>query len=195
MSRGPRLRSMLIRKATLNDSVAISTCLFLAMEDIVYKLIGEHDQVKAQAFMTYFVERENNQYSHQNCWVVEGNHGVVAAVNVYDGGLLRELRHPVIEHLRSRFGRDFNHGDETQPGEYYIDALGVNSDQQNRGVGTNLLRFLINEYVNRQNKTLGLLVDEGNPNAKRLYLKLGFKSVGRKVLFGKTLEHLQITGE
>jgi len=54
------------------------------------------------------------------------------------------------------------------------------------------LQFLIDEYVNKHNQTLGLLVDEGNPNAKRLYLKSGFKSAGKKVLFGRNLEYLQI---
>jgi ribosomal protein S18 acetylase RimI-like enzyme len=107
---------------------------------------------------------------------------------------LRELRQPVIEYLRSKFNTDFNHEDETQAGEYYIDSFGVNPDQQSKGIGTKLLQFVIDEYVNKHNRTLGLLVDETNPDAKRLYLKLGFKSAGRRVLFGKNMEHLQIKG-
>ena len=31
-----------------------------------------------------------------------------------------------------------------------------------------------------------------NVNAKRLYLKMGFKNVGHKMLVGKNMEHLQI---
>jgi hypothetical protein len=46
--------------------------------------------------------------------------------------------------------------------------------------------------VSKQHQTLGLLVEEGNLNAKRLYLKLGFQSAGKKVVFGKHMEHLQI---
>lgn len=181
-----------VRKATRNDSEIIAAYLFLAMEDILYKFIGEEDEEKAREFMLHFVEKDNNQYSYQNCWVAEDHMKVVGALVLYNGALYSELRQPVVDHIRSKFNKDFNAEDETQAGEYYIDSLGVNPNEQGKGIGTKLLQFVIDEYVTRHNQTLGLLVDETNPNAKRLYLKLGFKSVGRKVLFGKGMEHLQI---
>jgi ribosomal protein S18 acetylase RimI-like enzyme len=181
-----------IRRATWKDREIISTYLFLAMEDIVYKFIGKDDPEKAIEFLLHFVERDNNQYSYQNCWVVEDNMNVVAAINLYNGAHLRELRRPVIDYIRSRYNKDLNPEDETQAGEYYIDSLGVDPSHQGKGIGTKLLRFVIDEYVNKRSQTVGLLVDETNPNAKRLYLKLGFKSAGRKVLIGKHMEHLQI---
>ena len=183
-----------VRKATLNDSEIIATYLSLPMKDILYKFIGEEDPEKAREFMLHFVARENNQYSYQNCWVVEDNMKVVAAINLYNGALLSELRQPVIEYLSSKFNNHFNPEDETQAGEYYIDSLGVNPNQQGKGIGTKLLQFVIDEYVNKRSQTLGLLVDEINPNAKKLYLKLGFKSAGTRILFGKNMEHLQIKG-
>ena len=183
-----------VRKATLQDAEIIATYLLLAMAEIVYKFIGEEIPEKAKEFMLHFVKKDNNQYSYQNCWVVEDNMKVVAAINLYNGALLSELREPIIEYLRSKFNKDFNPEDETQAGEYYIDSLGVHPNQQSKGIGTKLLRFIIDEYVHKHSQTLGLLVDEINPNAKRLYLKLGFKSAGRKVLFGKKMEHLQIKG-
>jgi ribosomal protein S18 acetylase RimI-like enzyme len=185
---------IIIRKATLKDAEAIATCLFLAMEDIVYTFIGRADPQKAKAFLLHFAEKENNQYSYQNCWVAEENKEVVAAVNLYDGAQLYALRQPVIEHIRSQFTRDLNPEDETGPGEYYIDSLGVEPDQQGKGIGSKILQFLIDEYVNKQHLTLGLLVDEENQSARRLYLRLGFKSAGKKVLLGKNMEHLQIKG-
>jgi ribosomal protein S18 acetylase RimI-like enzyme len=185
---------MLVRKATASDSQIIANNLLFAMEDIVYKFIGEEDADKAREFMVHFVAKENNQYSYQNCWVVEENEKVVAAMNVYDGGQLSELRQPIIEYLRSKFKIDFTAEDETQAGEFYIDCIGVNPNHRSKGIGTRLLQFVIEEYVSKNNQTLGLLVDEINPHAKRLYSKLGFKSVGSKVLFGKNMEHLQIKG-
>jgi ribosomal protein S18 acetylase RimI-like enzyme len=183
-----------IRKATLNDSHIIATHLLSAMEDIVYKFIGEEDPERANEFMSHFAAKPNNQYSYENCWVAEVNNTVVAVVIVYDGARLTELREPVVEYIRSKFNAEFKPEDETQAGEYYIDCLAVNPDQQGRGIGTKLLEFVIDEYVNKQRQTLGLLVDEVNPNAKRLYLRLGFNSVATKVLFGKNMEHLQIKG-
>ena len=186
---------MLIRKATINDAECIATHLLLAMEDIVYKFIGERDPAKAREFMLHFAGRQTNQYSYENCWVAVVEQEVVATVNLYDGARLHELRQPVIEHIRSRFNRDIMPGDETAAGEYYIDSLGVSTNQQGNGVGSKLVQFLIEEYANKRTVTLGLLVDEENQQAKRLYLKLGFKTAGRKVLFEKNMEHLQIRME
>jgi ribosomal protein S18 acetylase RimI-like enzyme len=183
-----------VRKATRSDTEIIATYLLLAMEDIVYQFMGEEDSRKALAFMVHFVDKDNNQYSYQNCWVAEDNGRVVAAIDIYNGAQLGELRQPVMEYLRSQFNREFNMEDETQAGEYYIDSFGVDPKRQSEGIGTKLLQFAIDEYVTKRGQSLGLLVDEQNPNAKRLYVKLGFKRAGSRVLFGKRMEHLQIKG-
>lgn len=186
---------MIIRKATINDSDAIATYLMLAMEDIVYKFIGKENYNEAKEFLLHFIEKESNQYSFQNCFVVEDNNEIIAAVNIYDGAELHLLREPIAQYVRTHYNKDFNPEDETQKGELYIDTLGVDPKCQGKGIGSKLLQFLIDEYVTKKNKTLGLLVDVDNPNAKKLYLKLGFKSVGIKTLVGKSLEHLQIKGQ
>ena len=185
---------IIIRKAALNDSEIITKYLFLAMEEIIYKIIGELNPEEGRKFLLHFVKKDNNQYSYQNCWVVEDDMKIVAAINLYNGAQLIGLRQPVIDYVRSNINEHFEPEDETQAGEYYIDSLGVDPDQQGNGMGTKLLQFIIDQYVNKRNQTLGLLVDEENQNAKRLYIKLGFKSAGKKVLLGKDLEHLQITG-
>lgn len=182
---------IIVRKAGLKDAEPIATYLLQAMQELVYQFIGEEDPEKALAFMLHFVEKDNNQYSYQNCWVAEDDGEVVAAVNIYNGAKLTELRQPVIEYLRS-LNKDYILEDETYPGEYYIDSIGVSPYQQNKGIGRKLLEFVMDEYVNKANQTLGLLVDEANPNAKRLYEKLGFTCAGKKVLFGKLMDHLQM---
>jgi len=183
---------MIIRKALSEDSPQIAPILMLAMEDIVYKFIGKKDFDSAKDFLLNFVEKENNQYSYQNCFVAEEENKIIGAVNIYDGATLEKLRIPVIEYVRANFNPDFNPEDETQSGEFYIDALGIDPAHQGKGIGSKILQFLIEKYVNQKKQTLGLLVDEDNPNAKKLYVKLGFAVVGKKTLVGKTLEHLQI---
>ncbi len=183
---------MIFRKATKADSPEIAPLLLLAMEEIIYKFIGIDDHEAALNFLGHFVSAENNQYSYQNCLVAESNGRIAGALNLYDGGELARLREPVINYVRSNFDKNFSPEDETQAGEYYIDSLGVRPELQGRGIGSQLLQFVIDKYVTRQRITLGLLVDEENPDARKLYLKLGFKSVGIKTLVGKRMEHLQI---
>ncbi len=159
---------------------------------LLYKFIGEADSGKGKKFLLNFVEKENNQYSYQNCWVLEEATQVMAAVNVYDGAQLVELRQPVVDRIRRYINSNFDPEDETQAGEYYIDSIGVNLKQQGKGTGLKLLEFIIDEYVYTRKQNLGLLVDEENPKAKSLYIKLGFERVGEQVLLGKRMEHLQI---
>ena len=183
---------MIIRKASLEDSDAIATYLLLAMEEIVCEFIGQNDPDKAKAFLLHFVQKENNQYSYQNCFVVEESNQIIASVNIYDGSELKRLRAPIINYIETHFSKVFNPEDETQPGEFYIDSLGVHPNEQGKGIGAKLLQFVINQYVKQNNQTVGLLVEEDNPNAKKLYIKLGFEPVGEKMLVGKRLTHLQI---
>lgn len=185
-------KNMLIRKATPEDSKIIAKLILLAMEDIVYRFIGEESYEKAIVFLNGLIHEKGNQYSYENCWVAEDNHEIVAAALVYNGARLHELRKPVAESIQALFQRDFTPEDETQEGEFYIDCVGVDPKQQGKGIGTKVFHFLIDEYVRRKGQTLGLLVDKDNPKAKQLYLKLGFEVVGEKTLVGKAMEHLQL---
>lgn len=179
---------LLIRNATPDDAHAIAPLLLLAMEDIVYRFIGESDWQKGHEFMLHFVSRKHNQYSWQNCIVVEEDGKVIAAVNLYDGAKLCQLRQPVLDHLKTRYSRVIVPEDETGAGEIYIDTLGVVQEKQGCGIGTRLLQYLIDEYC--QIQTLGILADEDNPSAARLYMRLGFIPEGHKTLMGKRMMHL-----
>ncbi|WP_299397504.1 GNAT family N-acetyltransferase [uncultured Gelidibacter sp.] len=186
---------MIIRKAEASDAPSIATYLLLAMEDIIYEFIGQHNHESAKSFLLHFVEKANNQYSFQNCFVAEDNGEVIAAINIYDGAKLHKLREPVAQYINTHFYKDFNPEDETQAGEYYIDSFGVNPNHQGKGIGAKMLQYVIETYVHQHGHSVGLLVDEDNPNAERLYLKLGFKSVGEKILVGKQMSHLQVNPE
>jgi ribosomal protein S18 acetylase RimI-like enzyme len=177
---------LIIRNATPDDAPAIAPLLLMAMEDIIYRFTDKTDS--GFEFMLHFVSREHNQYSWQNCIVAEEDGKVVAAVNLYEGTRLRELRQPVIDHLNSHYNRNVIPEDETDAGEIYIDTLGVVPEMQGRGIGTRLLQYIIDEY---QRETLGILADEDNPDATRLYLKLGFMVAGTKTLMGKKMVHLR----
>lgn len=183
---------MNFRKARSNEAETISPFLMLAMEDIVYRFIGEESKVQARQFLTDLIGQKSNQYSYENCWVVELNNEIAAVAVVYDGARLHELRKPVASYIKARFNTDFSPEDETQAGEYYIDCISVIPQHQGKGIGSQLLKFLIEEYVRKGKFPLGLLVDKDNPNARKLYLKMGFDVVGMKTLADKTMEHLQL---
>ncbi len=184
--------SMNIRKALFEDAEAIAGLLMLASGEVMYKFAGEKNYPKARDFLFHFVKRQSNQYSYQNCYVAEDENELVGAVLVYDGAKLAELRKPVLDYIHQHFDSTLQVEDETHAGESYIDSLGVSSVHQGKGIGFQLLQFVINEKVKTGGGTIGLLVDKTNPGAKRLYLNLGFIPVGEKSLLGISLEHLQL---
>lgn len=183
---------MQIRKGKVEENEAIAKHLLLAMEDIAYLFIGDRNYDKALHFMKTLVGQQGNQYSYDNNWVVLEDDEIVATALVYPGDALAALRAPVAHLLKTEYQVAFNPEDETQAGEYYIDCIGVSPSQQGKGIGSQVLQFLIANYVEQEGKVLGLLVDEDNPKAKRLYDRLGFEVVGEKTLLGKRLEHMQV---
>ncbi len=182
---------IIIRKAIIEDSPRVSYLLSLAMQEVIFGFIGRKSVKDASKFMIHLVSGIDNQYSYNNCWVLEVNKEVIATVCIYDGAKLHELRRPVVSKIKEMFNRDFVPEDETQHGEYYIDSIGVDPRFQGQGFGTKILEFLIGNYSIAANQTLGLLVEKENTAAKKLYQRLGFKFVGGKNLVGKPMEHFQ----
>lgn len=68
-------------------------------------------------------------------------------------------------------------GDETAAGELYIDTVCVRADYRGHGIAGQLLMATV-EKGRGMGLPTGLLVDDSNPKAERLYRRLGFEVVG-----------------
>jgi len=98
------------------------------------------------------------------------------------------LRCPVLALIRSSYSIDIVLEDETSAGELYIDTLSVLPRAQGRGIGSKLLRHLCEVST----QPLGLLVDVNNPEAERLYTRLGFEYLNHQELAGGRYKHLTL---
>jgi len=182
---------MTIRPALKSEADKIAKLMNLAMLEITYQFIGEENIEKANAFLAHFIAQENNQYSYQNIFVAEENNEILGQISMYDGAKLKALRQPIWDKIKDDRGVDYWAQDETQAGEMYIDTFAVSSKAQGKGIGKQLLQYAIDKVVVKQKKVLGLLVDKDNPDAKRLYEKIGFKVIKDTHIFGKDMEHMQ----
>lgn len=183
---------MIIRPANSTDAAAIAPLLLVAMEDVFYEFIGTDSYEIAKTFLTSLIQQKENQYSYENCHVVEIENQITGVACVYDGGQLTQLRNPVKLAILKEFEREFSPEDETEAGEFYIDCVGIHPNYQGRGIGSQLFNFLMEEYVGQRKENLGLLVDIDNPKAKKLYQRLGFKTIGKKKLAGMSFDHMQM---
>jgi len=179
-------------QAEITDAKQIAELMLFAMDKIVFDFIGDNNQDKAMSFLISLVEQEDNQYSYQNITVIKNDHNqIVGMFNIYDGALLNQLRKPVLKILKDNYNQIITPQDETEAGEYYIDTIAIYPKYRGLGIGQLILDYIILEYAEKQNKTIGLLVDFTNPKAKKLYTNKGFIKVGEKQLMNENHEHLQ----
>lgn len=180
-----------IRKAKSSDAAQLAPIMLLAMEEIVYYFLGETNKEKAIAFLEEHISKTSNQYSYENIIVAEENGVILGQLCLYPGSELEQLRTPILAHLEREYNNLLELEKETQEGEIYLDTLAVSPTAQGKGIGKMLLLYAIDYYVTVRKQTLGLLVDKDNPDAKKLYLKIGFKPVRELFIFEKEMEHLQ----
>lgn len=184
-----------IREAQRKDAKAIATLIIQAMTEECCRFFCGYECTMDdyRQLLTELTEREDTQYSYRNtlCAVNEEDSVVGIAVS-YDGSLLHQLRQPFFDAIRTRYGRDVSHiDDETQAGELYLDSLAVNADFQGQGIATRLLQATVQKANDSGIGVTGLLVDDNNPKAERLYIRCGFRQVGINTWGGHPMKHLQ----
>lgn len=179
---------MKIIAAQAEHTEDIARLLLLAMGDIVARFLQNDDADLAFSFMKEMVQTTGTQYALENCRVALLEDAVAGVICLYDGANLHTLRQPVAAYVERATGKTFSPEDETEAGETYIDCIAVFPQYRGKGIAGELITYAKKE---RADCTLGLLVDK--PDAKRLYEKLGFKTVGTKYLTGKPLEHMQLS--
>lgn len=185
---------MLIREAHPSDAPAIARLIVTAMtaECCAYFHGEGHTTEEFQDCIADLCRQEETQYSYRNTLIAEEGGQVAGAAVSYDGALLRHLRQAFLNAMLRRFGRDFSDiTDETQAGELYLDSFAVFPEYRGRGFGKELLEATARKAFRAGIPAVGLLVDNGNPSAKRLYLSCGFRVVGTSTWGGHPMEHLQ----
>ena len=184
---------MIITQAQRSEAALIARLIMLAMNhECCQNLAGPDRSLDDfHRLMTQLVELEESQYSYRNTLVARSDEGALMGICVgYRGDRLHTLRRAFIDGARRELQRDHSHmADETQAGEYYIDSLAVLPDYRHRGVASALLRAMI---VRAEDEGLpaALLVDQGNPQAERLYTSLGFRVTGDATWGGHPMRHM-----
>lgn len=181
----------MIRKATKEDAKAIAQLMVAAMEDLTKQFTATEDTEEAFQLFEHFCGQKQNQYSFENTLVYLVDHEIAGSITVYDGALIENLRRPFFDYIQKNYHtNNFEMELESGPGELYIDTLSVNPHYQGKGIGQQLILATIDWAKTMGHQKVGLLVDQDNPNAKRLYERLGFVKENDRLLLGKPHEHL-----
>lgn len=178
--------------ALITDAPRIATLMMEAMNhECCQWFAGPHHTLEEfHALLTSLVQRTDTQYSYANTIVCRKDEEVVGIATSYKGADLPTLRQAFIDAALKAFDRDFsNIPDETEPGELYLDTLCVDSAHRGQGIAKQLLQATI-EKGRAMALPTGLLVDEGNPRAERLYASVGFVFKNNNSWGGHVQHHL-----
>lgn len=181
--------NIVVRKAVREDAEVIAKVVAMAIGD--EEALRNYCGNDFRAVLTVVAQRESTQYSWQNALVAEVDGIVAGAIIGYAGARLGELRNGTYAVLREIIGRVPTIADETEPGEYYIDSVGVLPEFRGLGVGKELIIAFCRKTFIFGGERVGLIVDYNNPQANKLYNSLGFERVGSRCFLGHNMWHLQ----
>lgn len=160
------------------------------MNDLAMKFTRVEDLSLAVPVFEDFFQLKGNQYSYENTLVFEEDGEIIGSITGYDGNDLHKLRSPFLEYLLENFDFPYVPEDETEPGEFYLDTVSVSQNHQGKGIGKKLIEAMILHAKEKGFNKVGLLVDLGNPSAKKLYERIGFRWSKNKILMNGQYEHL-----
>lgn len=182
-----------IRKAQASDSQIVPEIMLQAMGDIIFRFIQKEDRKEAIHFLTQLFKQKGNLYSYENTFVaIDDNGHIAGSLTGYDGDRFVELRQPILDHIMEQYNNTMIPEAETAGDEFYIDSIAVAPIARGKGIGTELLHYAIAHAKQSGFKKVGLLVDLKNPNAQKLYERIGFK-LGQKTPFvGGEYYHMYI---
>lgn len=182
-----------IRQAKAEDAHLVAPLIVQAMGELACDFTGKDAIEHAIPLFETLFKKTENQYSHDNTLVFEDNGSILGSITTYDGGKLEEYREKLLRYIEEEYAVvNLQLEDETQTGEFYIDTLSVSPKAQGKGVGTQLIKAAIQQAKEKGHSHIGLLVEMGNPHAKRLYERIGFTVVGEKALGNSQYEHMQV---
>lgn len=184
----------LIRPAQPGDASAAAPLLLEAMGTLADQFTGFASHAGKIRLFEYFFRLPGNQYSFENTLVMEVDEKLCGMSNGYEGYKLAELRAGFMEYIRSNFNVSFTAiEDETEAGEFYIDCICVSSQYQGLGLGTTLLKAVLERGRLLGLEKSGLLVHRKNLKAKQFYSRMGFKEVKMKRFLGDDYFHMQFS--
>jgi len=181
----------MIRPAKPSDADAVVPLIIQAMGKLANKLTHVEDDKLINKIFTHFFPLQGNQYSYENTLVFEEEGKVLGSLNAYDGRKLIELRKPFLAYLKEHYnGSDLNQGTETEAGEFYLDSISVKPSAQGKGIGKQLIKTGIDWAKKLGHHTVGLLVEQNNENALKLYQKMGFVIQNEKEFMAGLYHHM-----
>ncbi|MTD37588.1 GNAT family N-acetyltransferase [Erwinia sp. CPCC 100877] len=184
----------MIRFATKEDGPAIAPLILVILKDMELPLLEIISEEMLLTILAEAVSVPDYRYGYKRGLIYEHEGQVAGMAFGYpheDEAIIDKPLKKILNkyHLDEEIRMFVD--PETLPGEWYLDSISVDEKYRGLGIGSKLLDALP-KIVQRDGKNvLGLNVDKGNPNAKRLYMRKGFEDVAEMMISGHLYDHMQ----
>lgn len=180
----------MIRQATQKDIPFIFPLISIIWHDMSHPLLDLVDNRTFQHIMTNLMAHETSKFSYKNALVYDDN-GIQGVLYHYDSAHEQAFNQYLIDYMTKYYPhidtQTLHVANETLPNEWYIDSLVVDSRFQGRGVGSILIKHVL-QTKSAHHITLNCEYD--NIHAYSLYVKLGFKHQTDITFLGHTYKHM-----
>lgn len=184
----------MIRFARKEDGAAIAPLILVILKDMELPFVKEYGEELTTKALAEAVTLPDYRYGFTHGLVNEIDGKIAGVVFGYpdkEEPLIDEPLRPLLKKYGIKEETKLFVDPETFPDEWYLDSISVAEEFRGKGIGSQLLDALPKLALRDQKKTIGLSVDRGNPNAKRLYERKGFQVVGQKMISGHLYDHMQ----
>lgn len=184
----------MIRFARKEDAAEIAPLILVILKDMELPLLDEHSEREVLDILEEAIADPDYRYGYKRGLVYEQEGKVAGIAFGYP-----EEDEPIIDKPLRNVMK--NHGlnentqlfidPETFENEWYLDSISVNEKYRGLGIGSKLLNALPQLAMKENKKIIGLNVDKANKEAKKLYLRQGFKDVDEIIISDHTYDHMQ----
>lgn len=182
-----------IREAQQDDAGQIAPLIGLIFDEMQLEELEDVPEPDLEQVITMAYRTHSYLSGDATTVVAEADGQVVGVAFGYPGE--NEARvDEVLKRLSDKspaFDKPFEAESETSRGEWYLDSIAVSPAYQGHGIGKQLLAALPKFASQDHQPVMGLIVDYENPDAMALYQRVGFQTVGTKVVGDHRYYHMQ----
>lgn len=167
---------MNIRRATSEDSKQAAILIRQAIKELAEALTGETKEEKILTVLGDFFRSSGNRMSYENTLICEEDGQMAGLVIAYHGKDAEALDEPIAEQLRQKKNdMSIQIDKEAEIEDFYLDTICVASNFRGKGIGTKLIHMVEEVAMEKGYPRISLIVEDVNPDAGRLYNRLGYK--------------------
>jgi len=168
---------IVILPATAQDAPFIARNILDAMG--VKEISGMHKE------LTEICRKEDTLYSWKRTYIVQVGGTPAGSLTSYDGAMYKELKDRTFSIISAKTGEDYSEvGEETRPGEYYLDSLAIIPEYRFHHLGSLLIDNALHIAQGLGFTLVSLIAEKDKVWLQHYYESLGFYADGELLFFG-----------